>query len=74
VALVGGAAASAGATERLTWIPPTDDINGGEISCSDISHVLESGSIRPMLCEHGATVGVLLDLPYDRAKAGALES
>jgi len=50
-----------------------DDIDGGEVSSSDISHVLVSGSVRPVLCEHGPTVAVLLDLPHDRPQARAFQ-
>jgi hypothetical protein len=60
--------------ERLTWVSSANNVNGGEVSSSDIFHILIAGSVGPVLREHRPTVGVLLDLPHHRAKASAFQS
>jgi len=59
--------ALASVTDVLAGKSSANNVNGGEVSSSDIFHVLVSGNVRPMLREHRPTVGVLLDLPHDRA-------
>ena len=59
--------------QRLTGEPAADEVNSGKLCCSDISHILVSGHVGPVLREHPPAILVNLDLPH-RSHPGALKA
>lgn len=59
--------------EVLAGEASADEVDGGEVVCSDRSHVFESLGVGEVLGEYGSAVGVELDLP-EGAHSGSLEA
>jgi hypothetical protein len=66
-------AGSVGPAKILTREAAADDIDGNKVGSSDMPHILMASGVGPVPCEHGATVFVLLNLPFDGTEAGAFQ-